>query len=311
MTDAMKVSERPVALTAETRCPVCHSLRESGRFQARDPHYGNSGRWWLRRCADCGSLALDPMPTDDELLGLYPDEGYYAFRLAPERPVRDRLKQLVGAAPGTKEPSFERPGRVLDFGCGAGDFLLRMRAAGWSCAGVEVSSSALEVARSHGLRVEKNLAAYPAASFDYIRANHSLEHVTRPREVLEEMFRVLAPGGTLFIGVPTNESLNARLFGEHWWYLGAPVHPVTFSTRGLVSLVRAVGFEPIRVSTNSDFGSTAGSLQIFLNRNSSRRSSEGIIFAVKPLLLLGHWVARLQDACGVGDKLEILARKPA
>ncbi|MFL5494127.1 MAG: class I SAM-dependent methyltransferase, partial [Gemmatimonadales bacterium] len=183
--------------------------------------------------------------------------------------------------------------------------------AGWSCAGVEVSEAGLEVARSHGLRVEASLTAYPAASFDYVRANHSLEHVSRPREVLEEMHRVLRPGGTLFLGVPTNESQNARLFGRYWWYLGAPVHPVTFSTRGLLALIRRVGFEPMRVSTNSDFGSTAGSMQIFLNRNSGRPSSKGILFTIKPLLLLGHWMARLQDALGVGDKLEIIARKPA
>jgi SAM-dependent methyltransferase len=312
MTDAVRAVERttPGASSVETRCPVCESGRESGRFQARDPHYGNPGRWWLRRCGDCGSFALDPMPTEHELLRMYPPESYYAYRLPAERPIRTRLKRLVGAASGTREPKFIAPGCVLDFGCGAGDFLLAMRTAGWSCAGVEVNDAALEVARRHGLRVEKALSAYEPSSFDYVRANHSLEHVSKPRVVLEEMFRVLKPGGTLFLGVPTNESQNARLFGEHWWYLGAPVHPVTFSTRGLLALVRAVGFLPIRVSTNSDFGSTAGSLQILLNRKSGRRSSEGIIFALKPLLLLGHWAARLQDACGVGDKLEIVARKP-
>jgi SAM-dependent methyltransferase len=210
----------------------------------------------------------------------------------------------------TREPVFDAPGSVLDFGCGAGHALLRMKAAGWSCTGVEVSDAAIEVARSHGLRVEKELATIPSASFDYVRANHSLEHVPNPREVLEGMYRVLKPGGTLFLGVPTNQSQNARLFGRYWWYLGAPVHPVTFSTRGLLGLIQRVGFEPTQVSTNSDFASTAGSLQIFLNRRSGRRSSQGIVFALKPLLLLGHWVAKLQDALGVGDKLEIIARKP-
>jgi SAM-dependent methyltransferase len=312
VTDVRQAMPRHLSGSGETvRCPVCDSTRDAGRFQARDPHYGNAGRWTLRRCADCGSLALEPMPSDEELLGMYPDDSYYAFRPAPDRPVRARLRQLVGARGETREPTFDAPGRVLDFGCGAGDFLVRMRARGWSGAGVEVSDAAVSAARSQGLRVEKSLTAYPDASFDYVRANHSLEHVTRPRRVLEDMFRVLAPGGTLFLGVPTNESQNARLFGEHWWYLGAPVHPVTFSTRGLLALVRAVGFEPVRVSTNSDFGSTAGSLQIYLNRKSTRRSSEGMVFAIKPLLLLGHWLARLQDACGVGDKLEIIARKPA
>jgi SAM-dependent methyltransferase len=251
------------------------------------------------------------MLSEGELLGMYPAESYYAFRLASVRPWRVRLRRLLGAALGTREPQFAAPGRMLDFGCGAGEFLLRMRAGGWDCAGVEVSDAALEVARSNGLRVEKSLAAYRSSSFDYVRANHSLEHVTNPREVLEDMYRVLKPGGTLFLGVPTNESQNARLFGRHWWYLGAPVHPVTFSTRGLLALVRHVGFEPMRVSTNSDFGSTAGSLQIFLNRNSTRTSSQGMIFALKPLLLLGQWVAKLQDALGVGDKLELIARKSA
>lgn len=292
-------------------CPVCGSTRESGRFDARDPHYGNPGRWWLRCCADCGSYSLDPMPSDTELLRMYPPESYYAFRIAPERPLRAGLRRVLGAATETREPAFGAPGSVLDFGCGAGDFLLKMKAAGWSCAGVEVSDAAVEVARSNGIRVERGVATYPSSSFDYVRANHSLEHVSNPREVLEDMYRVLKPGGTLFLGVPTNESQNARLFGEHWWYLGTPVHPVTFSTRGLLALVRDVGFLPTRVSTNSDFGSTAGSLQIFLNRNSTRASSQGIIFALKPLLLLGQWVAKLQDAFGVGDKLEIIARRPA
>jgi SAM-dependent methyltransferase len=250
------------------------------------------------------------MPSAADLLPMYPADSYYAFRLARERPVRERIRRWLGVSPATREPAFARPGRVLDFGCGAGEFLIRMKNAGWTCAGVEVSDAALNVARSHALTVEKNLAAYPSASFDYVRSNHSLEHVPNPREVLQEMFRVLRPGGTLFLGVPTNESQNARLFGPYWWYLGAPVHPVTFSTRGLLNLLQEIGLETVRVSTNSDFGSTAGSLQILLNRNSSRRSSEGLVFAVKPLLLIGHWLAKLQDACGVGDKLEILARKP-
>ena len=292
-------------------CPVCGSPKESGRFEARDPHYGNPGTWSLKCCAECGSFSLDPMPSEVELLRMYPSESYYAFRIAPERPIRARLRRLLGVTSETREPPFDAPGSVLDFGCGAGEFLLKMKAAGWACAGVEVNETALEVARSHGLRVENSLTLYPAGAFDYVRANHSLEHVSTPREALEEMYRILKPGGTLFLGVPTNESQNARLFGRYWWYLGAPVHPVTFSTRGLLGLLRELGFEATRVSTNSDFGSTAGSVQIYLNRNSRRTSSEGIIFALKPLLVVGHWVAKLQDALGVGDKLEIIARKAA
>jgi SAM-dependent methyltransferase len=292
-------------------CPVCGVEKSVRRFRARDPHYGNEGWWWQRECTGCRSLFLDPMPTSSEIPGFYPEEDYYAYRPASARsPLKQTLMTALGCANATREPEFDRPGRLLDFGCGAGDFLAKARDLGWEGCGVELSDRAISAARARGLEVRRSTAEYPDASFDYVRANHSLEHVLDPPALLAELHRLLRPGGTLFIGVPTRDGLPARVFGQHWWYLGAPVHPVTFSTRGLTSLLRSIGFRPIRVATNSDYGSIAGSLQIFLNRHNNRPSSEGILFRFKPALLVGHWAARLLDLVGMGDKLEIVALKP-
>jgi SAM-dependent methyltransferase len=218
---------------------------------------------------------------------------------------------VLGCRLATRDPQFTRPGRALDFGCGAGDFLAQWRDRRWECCGVELSERAIAAARARGLDVRRTIGEYADASFDYVRANHSLEHVLDPPAILREFHRVLKPGGTIFIGVPTRDGLPARVFGRHWWYLGAPVHPVTFSTEGLTSLLRRVGFEPVRVSTNSDYASIAGSLQIFLNRHTNRLSSEGLLFRFKPALLLAHWAARFLDLLGQGDKLEVVAVKPA
>lgn len=295
-------------------CPVCNSTRVARRFVARDAHYGNEGSWRERECADCGSFSLDPLPSQDELSRYYPEETYYSFRIREKSPFRQRIERWLGVTLQTRDPAFARPGRVLDFGCGAGEFLLRMRAQGWECHGVEVNDAAIRAAREMGFDVRPSISGadgFPDGYFDYVRANHALEHIVDPATTLREMRRVLRPGGTLFIGVPTRDGMNARLFGRYWWYLGAPVHPVTFSTRGLIELVERSGFRVRRVSTNSDYGSFAGSLQIFLNRRSRRRSSEGVIFAFRPLLLLGHWFAKLQDVLGVGDKLELIAVEAA
>jgi SAM-dependent methyltransferase len=251
------------------------------------------------------------MPSASDIPGFYPEDDYYAYRPASERsPLKQTVMTLVGCLPGTREPRFERPGRLLDFGCGAGDFLAQQRGRGWECHGVEVSERAVAAARARGLDVRATIGEYPDASFDYVRANHSLEHVLDPPAITREMYRVLKPGGTIFIGVPTRDGLPARVFGRYWWYLGAPVHPVTFSTNALTNLLRSVGLQPIRVGTHSDYGSTAGSLQIFLNRHSTRTSSQGALFQFKPALVLGHWAARALDLVGQGDKLEVVAIKP-
>jgi SAM-dependent methyltransferase len=304
----------PVPHNPSPVCPVCGSDDAPRSFQARDPHYGNVGTWWERECRKCRCFFLDPMPTAEEIDGFYPEEEYYAYRpAAPKSRLSMALRRLVGFRPGTREPRFARPGRVLDFGCGAGDFLVEQRERGWECHGVELNAGAIAAARARGLDVRRSIDGpdgFADAGFDYVRANHSLEHVVNPRAILREMYRVLKPGGTLFIGVPTRDGLPAKVFGQHWWYLGAPVHPVTFSTAGLVALLRSLGFRPTRVGTNSDYGSIAGSLQIFLNRHGTRRSSEGAVFRVKPAILLGHWMARLLDPIGLGDKLEVVATKP-
>jgi SAM-dependent methyltransferase len=254
------------------------------------------------------------MPTPEQIHGFYPAEEYYAYRPQPPKsPLSRALRRLVGFQIATREPFFAAPGRVLDFGCGAGDFLAEMAGRGWSCHGVELNNEAIAIARGRGLDVRGSIGGpdgYADASFDYVRANHALEHVLDPQAILTEMYRVLKPGGTLFLGVPTRDGLPARVFGRYWWYLGAPVHPVTFSTAGLIGLLRSLGFRPTRVGTNSDYGSITGSLQIFLNRNNRRRSSDGILFRFKPALLLGHWVARALDLAGTGDKLEVVAVKP-
>src|SRR5207253_8058958 len=93
------------------------------------------------------------------------------------------------------------PGRLLDFGCGNGSFLHRVRKQGWDATGLDVARLAVQGARNEtSAGVLVGTLPHPEllpASFDVVTMWHALEHVHDPLAVLAEARRLLAPGGRL------------------------------------------------------------------------------------------------------------------
>ena len=298
---------------AVAKCVLCSGEEQKPLFAARDRHYGIPGVFTIVRCEGCSLVFLNPMYSDTELAGLYPSD-YYAyqdnFKVAAWKRL---LKNALCGRVGTRDPYFSKPGRMLDLGCGSGWFLASKRDLGWETFGVEISESAAQLGQAiAGLNIYAGTLAdarFPSNYFDYVRSNHSFEHMTQPRETLDEIRRVLKHGGKVLIGVPNFESLNAKIFGQYWWYLGAPVHPFTYSAKTLVQLLERHGFRVERVNYNSDWGGILGSVQIWLNRSNGRKSMEGWFINNRPLRVVCYWVAKVLDALRLGDAIEVIATK--
>lgn len=147
---------------------------------------------------------------------------------------------------------FVPGGRLLDVGCGSGEFLQRHVALGWEGWGVEVSPEAVRYAREkRGLRVfqgELAAARFPPAMFDTVVFNHSLEHMFSPTATLREVHRILRPGGRLFLALPNAASAEARLFGRWWFGWEVPRHLYHFTPRTLDRCLRQSGFRVIRMA---------------------------------------------------------------
>ena len=60
---------------------------------------------------------------------------------------------------------------------------------------------------------------------------------------------------------------------------------------------------------NSDYVGLLGSLQIWLNRKSKKKSFEGYVFGNRPLRVLCGWIEKLCDTLKCGDMIEVHARK--
>jgi 2-polyprenyl-6-hydroxyphenyl methylase/3-demethylubiquinone-9 3-methyltransferase len=100
-------------------------------------------------------------------------------------------------------PPADREGALLvDFGCGAGLLAPRLIHKGYTHVGFDLSSSALELARSHGvvaLRADVRAAPFADRSADVVCAGEILEHVAEFDRVVDEACRVLRPGGVLVV----------------------------------------------------------------------------------------------------------------
>lgn len=105
-------------------------------------------------------------------------------------------------------------GRVLDYGCGAGEVVEGLRDAGLDAVGADVfyaGNDARAQVEQRGLlgktifEIVDGRLPFAGATFSLIVSNQVLEHVTDLDAVLDEIARVLAPGGTFLALFPAKE----------------------------------------------------------------------------------------------------------
>jgi SAM-dependent methyltransferase len=298
-------------------CILCGSSNFERLYKTHDRHYGIKGDYYVCQCDDCKLTFIDPMPSENELTNMYPDD-FYAYQDFFEdkkkaHVIKSIIKKILLLSIGTKDPTFENPGCVLDVGCGSGKFLYDMREKGWNVYGVEVNVNAAKLGKNAaGINIfAGNLhnASFPDNYFDYIRSNHSFEHIVNPHETLSEIYRILKPGGSLLIGVPNVDGLNSKVFKSHWWYRGVPVHTYGYSVSTLSRILEQHSFKINKVTYNSDYSGILGSFQIYLNRKKNKLSTEG--FAISNIFLIAIFqrISKLFDIFKLGDAIEIISQK--
>jgi SAM-dependent methyltransferase len=141
---------------------------------------------------------------------------------------------------------FSEFGKLLDFGCGWGQYLGAAKAVGWDAIGIEIDPEKIEFARSQGLNaVQGELldGIFDSETFDAVIAQQVFEHLYDPVSYIEEIRRVLKPGGVLFVSVPNYGSVLARFAGANWDMVSPVAHVRYFTSGTLKQLLSDHGFE--------------------------------------------------------------------
>jgi len=187
--------------------------------------------------------------------------GYYNYHHGTQRAPHHKLGALLllfyPRLRKTKNAEFRylhkpQPGQsLLDVGCGNGEFLSLAAEVGWDVSGVDPDPKAVELAKNRGHKVLLgDIGRYTESReiFDVITMNHVIEHLHDPSEYVKAAYRLLKPGGTLYIDTPNIESAGAKKYQKDWRGLEAPRHLVLFSKQGLSNILVRNGFSKIRFS---------------------------------------------------------------
>lgn len=222
--------------TAEGVAAVCPACGAAATGEAVERY----SRCALLQCGGCGLQFWEPrrMPDGRWYEQVYADRDAAVMPLEPGH----RFFLSDARAPGR--------GKLLDIGCGTGNFLAAARGAGYEVTGIELDANAARVAREHfglqrvlALEPGEFARRHPEERFDVVTFFEVLEHQADPRGFLEEAKACLRPGGHVALSVPNRER----------WQKGTdvldypPNHFLRWNAAALERFLGAAGFEMLTV----------------------------------------------------------------
>jgi SAM-dependent methyltransferase len=138
--------------------------------------------------------------------------------------------------------------RVLDFGCGYGEFLAMCSQYGYEAVGVD-RSTAKRVNSSHATifsELDELTAEMGTKKFHAITLFETLEHLDDPRSVLDELTKLIEPGGILVLETPDCTGVTDITNADESWRIQPLDHINGFTPATLCSLAQRCGYRPIR-----------------------------------------------------------------
>ncbi|HWJ09842.1 MAG TPA: class I SAM-dependent methyltransferase [Nocardioides sp.] len=197
MTALTSARRRSGGPTSGERCHVCREALSASH---------RSRRWEIdiARCRGCGTVtamgAAGIVEADLSTTTEQTDWNTYDATMHTD----ESLRYDVLAEVRSRIPPGDQPPLLFDVGAGTGAFLDMARSRGFGVSGNDISPSAVAYAsQRYGVDLSSaDLSEQAEQSCDAITMWCVLAHVGQPREFLGAAFRMLRPGGVLFLRTP-------------------------------------------------------------------------------------------------------------
>ena len=188
-------------------------------------------------------LETHPQPSPEKLREYYNSEDYIShtdnrrnlfeqlYHFVKMISLKRKLKIING---------FSSEGmKLLDFGCGTGDFLKIAQENNWDGIGIEPNDRAREIANrktNSSVFLPIHISKLKSNSFDVITLWHVLEHLPKFEDQFSQFESLLKPNGALIIAVPNFKSFDANYYQNFWAAYDVPRHLWHFSKNSISKL---------------------------------------------------------------------------
>jgi SAM-dependent methyltransferase len=282
--------------------------------------FGTQEAFTYRSCLGCGSLYIDQIPSN--LATYYSSANYYSFSpLVESQAWKRTIKKIREAILRYSNFTLFKPvyadwwkilqpnkaTRIADIGCGNGQLLYELYAAGYQ------HLRGIDPFITKEKRIEKSLLIQKSDIFqvkeqsDLIMFHHALEHMPDPESVLKKVYELLPKGGKVLIRIPVSDAQVWKDEGTFWVQLDAPRHLHIPSIKGLQGMAEKLGFHVISTvfdSTEFQFWGT----EIYKKGLPLRESNPEKLFSTEELSKFKN-KALLYNEEGKGDQACIYLEK--
>ena len=240
-------------------CRLCNSSNTVKLFQACDKHgrhiFNPADHFEILRCRDCQAVFVSNIQVNSGYYSQYYPNNYYdsvlshgflnyLVRLMARVSIKAKEKAILKQLRVTKNQKL----KILDIGCGNGEFLQYLDNNKFEKYGIEINPQGYHMCENKGIRMfDKDLKDLNVESnfFDVVTLWHVLEHLEKPRELLIAAKKVLKENGILVIATPNTDSLGFKFGRNFWFHLDSPRHLILYNNQCLEYLLKSAGFEVI------------------------------------------------------------------
>ena len=233
-----------------SRCPLCNESYFNQKVECTD-YLVSKEKFSVLECINCGMLFTNPVPELKELFKYYQSENYTSHHLRKYTPagfVYDTIRRINIRNKYKLVKSHSQHNRIIDYGCGTGEFLQYLQNNGFVAKGIEPNEKARRYAFQQNQVPVGDLEDFKileTKSFGIVTLWHVLEHVYNLSETIMKIRDVLTDDGTLIIAVPNPSSFDAAHYGHFWAAWDTPRHLYHFTPPVLKKLITRAGFEPV------------------------------------------------------------------